>query len=119
MLTTDEFQSHSTGQQYQLEAATSGKSVNVIYMIQCKRCGRQYVGESGQALHGIQNSHQADSMHKKMDEKPVATHFNSAGYSIEDMSVMVIGKLWKDDPVLRKNRETDSSPLWMPPTRAE
>ena len=103
MLTTDEFQSHSTGQQYQLEAATSCKSVNVIYMIQCKRCGQQYVGESGQALHGIQNSHQADIVHKRIDGKPVATHFN-AGHLIEDMSVMVI-ELWKDDPVLRKIRE--------------
>ena len=77
------------------------------------------MGESGQALHGIQNSHQADIVHKRMDEKHVATHFNSAGYSIEDMPVMVIEKLWKDDLVLRKIRETDGSPLWMPPTRAE
>ena len=55
-----------------------------------------------QAVHEMPT---ADSVHKKMDEEPVATHFNSAGHLIEDMSVMVIEKLWKDDPVLRKIRE--------------
>ena len=39
------------------------------------------------------------------EEKPVATHFISQGHSVEDMTVMVIEKLWKDDPVLRKVRE--------------
>ena len=57
-------------------------------------------GITGQALHCKLNNHRADIMHKRMDGRPMATHFNNAGHLIEDMSVMVIEKLWKDDLVL-------------------
>ena len=36
--TTAEFTSHSTGQQYQLKMTASCKTMNVVYMIQCKKC---------------------------------------------------------------------------------
>ena len=79
--------------------------MNVVYTIQCRKCGQQYVRETGQALHCRMNNHRADIIHKKTEEKPVAAHFNTQGHSVEDMTVMVIEKLWKDDPVLRKIRE--------------
>ena len=79
--------------------------LNVVYMIQCRKFGQQYVGETGQALHFRLNNHRADIIHKKKEEKPVAAPYNNQGHSVEDRTVMVIEKLWKDDPVLRKIRE--------------
>ena len=35
----------------------------------------------------------------------MAAHFNKAGHSLEDLRVMVIEKLHRDDPLLRKIRE--------------
>ena len=106
MLKTDKFTSHSTGKQYQVRAAATCKSYNVVYLIQCNRCGQQYVGETGQALHCRLNNHRADITHCRTLEKPVAAHFNSGEHSVEDMRVMVIERLRKDDPVLRKIRES-------------
>ena len=39
-------------------------------------------------------------------EKPVAQHFTTSGHSVEDMGVLVIETLWREDPVLRKIRES-------------
>ena len=74
-------------------------------MIQCKKCV-QYVGETGQVLHCRMNNHLADIIHKKIEDQPVAAHFSTQRHSVEDMEVMVIDRLWKDDPVLQKNRES-------------
>ena len=52
------------------------------------------------------NNHRADITHKRIEEKPVAAHFNISGHSVEDMAVMVIERIRKDDPVFRKNRES-------------
>ena len=43
---------------------------------------------------------------QKDRRKPVAAHFNTRGHSVEDMEVMVTDRLWTDDPVLRKIRES-------------
>ena len=94
--TTAEFTSHSTGQQYQLKTTASCKTMNVVYIIQCKKCGQQYVGETTQALHCRMNNHRADIIHKKIENKPVAVHFSTQRHSVEDLEVMVIDRLWKD-----------------------
>ena len=54
---TDEFFSHTTGQVFKLKFRASCKSSNVIYLITCRRCSLQYVGETGQALHMRVNGH--------------------------------------------------------------
>ena len=89
-----------------MRTAATCKTSNVIYLIQCKRCGQQYVGETGQALHCRLNNHRVDIVHHRIQEKPVAAHFNSGEHSVEDMTVMIIERLWKDDLVLRKIRES-------------
>ena len=81
------------------------KSTNIIYMIQCRRCNQQYVGETEQALNERMNSHRADIRHKRT-EKPVAAHFSLPDHSVDDLQVLVIEKLRKEDAILRKIRES-------------
>ena len=76
-----------------------------MYVIACKRCGKQYVGETEQALHERMNSHRSD-IRKKTKEKPVAAHFCSDGHTLSDFSVVVVDQLHQADPVLQKNRES-------------
>ena len=93
-------------QSSEVDDGRSQRLTDVVYMIQCKKCGQQYVEETGQALHCRMNNHRADIIHKKIEDKSVAAHFSTQRHSVEDMEVMVIDRLWKDDPVLRKNRES-------------
>ena len=50
LITSDRFTSHCTGKTYTLRSAATCKSKDVVYLIQCKRCGLQYVGKTEQAL---------------------------------------------------------------------
>lgn len=81
------------------------QACNLVYIIECNRCGNQYVGETGNALHVRLNGHRSD-IKAKIVEKPVAQHFNQPGHSMNDLTIMCIEKIRKDDPHLRRRRES-------------
>ena len=64
------------------------------------------MGESGQALHKRMNGQRFDITHGRTEVSPVATHCRSANHSEADLSVFVINRLWKEDVIGRKNRES-------------
>ena len=74
---TDEFSSHTTGQTFKVKFPASCKSSNFVYLIMCRRCGLQYVGETGQLLHARVNGHRFDIAYRRTDVSPVAEHFNN------------------------------------------
>ena len=102
LLAMDEFSSSITGEQFKVKSKASCKSSNIIYLIKCRRCGQQYVRETGQALHRRINSHRHDIVHRRTDESPVAEHFNGDAHSLADMTVMVIDQMRSRDPCLQK-----------------
>ena len=99
---TDEFTSHTTGQKFKMKFAASCKSSNIIYLITCRRCGQQYVGETGQLLHRRINGHRYNIVHRRTEDSPVAEHFTGDGHTQADMFVMAIDQLHSHDPCLRK-----------------
>ena len=101
----DVFSSRSTGEKFWVRVRPSCKSSNVIYVHTCRRCGKQYVGETKQQLHCRLNNHCYDITHWRTEDSPVAEHFNSLAHSEADMVVMVIDQLQNHDPCLRKIRE--------------
>ena len=104
--TTNVFISKATGERFTIKIHATCKTNNIVYLIECRRCGLQYVGESGQPLHKRMNGHRFDVTHGRVEESPVAAHFRSAGHSEADLSVCVIDRLWTDDVIRRKNRES-------------
>ena len=104
LLTSDSITSHTTGNTHQLRVTATCKTTNIIYVIQCQRCGKQYVGEMEQALHERINSHRSDVKLKRI-EKPVAAHFNSTDHTFADMQIITIERARKDNPRLRRLRE--------------
>ncbi len=65
------------------------KTKNLVYLIQCKICGLQYVGEMENPLHIRMNGHRSDINTRKI-EKPVAAHFTQPNHSLNDLQVMGI-----------------------------
>ena len=104
---TDSFESHVTGRSYKILGDTSCHTNNCIYLISCKVCGKQYVGETGDLRRRI-NNHRSTIKTKRIQE-PVAEHFNLAGHKWQDMSVVVIdhNTHWTDTE--RKHKEK----FWM------
>ena len=63
----------------------------MVYVIECLKCNKQYVGETENALHIPMNGHQSDIKCRCL-EKPVASHFNSEGHPQEEFSILLLNR---------------------------
>ena len=63
-------------------------SNNVIYLIQCRKCGIQYVGKTSQKLRCRVNNHR--NRIKRLCDDYVYDHFTSDGHTLHDVSIMPI-----------------------------
>ena len=74
----------------------SCKSSNVVYCIDCKHCGKRYVGETYRDV-GIRISeHDGDIRHKRYENSEVAYHFNQDGHSgPKDMRVYILDFIYE------------------------
>ena len=95
----------STGRIHQVRATATCKTRNVIYLIECKCCRLQYVGETKNPLHIRLNGHRNDIKHHNI-EKPVAAHFCSPNHTLSDFTIMVLEQMRSQDDLLRKRRES-------------
>ena len=64
---------------------------NVVYLISCRKCGVQYVGETSQKLRSRFNNHR--SRLKCMTNLYLYKHFSSDGHTEDDMCIMPIEKV--------------------------
>ena len=106
LVTLDKFSSRTTGKFFKVKIQASCKSSNVIYLITCRWCGHQYVGEKGQPFHLRVNGHWFDIEHRKTDKSPVSSHFNGSLHTLADISVMVIQRSHSQDLCLCRVRES-------------
>ena len=61
---------------------------NIIYLITCRKCGIQYVGETGQSLRKGLNNHR--NRLKKLSCQYLYQHFNSDGHTEDDINIVPI-----------------------------
>ena len=102
--TINTFRSSVTGKSYKMHTPATCKTKGVVYLIECRKCRKQYVGSTKNALHIRLNGHRYDIKRKKM-EKPVAKHFNRRGHSMKDVAIMVIKKIPAGDVQTQRGRE--------------
>ena len=82
------FKSHSTGTTHKTRSTFTCKTRNLVYLIQRRKCGLQYVGETANPLHIRMNGHRSD-IHTQKTDKPVAAHFNLPDHTLDDLQVRV------------------------------
>ena len=78
----------------------SCKSSNIGYLITCRRCVLQYVGEMGQPLHARVSGHWFNITNWRTDVSLVAKHFNGGAHPESDTLVMAIELSTIRDPCL-------------------
>jgi hypothetical protein len=88
---TSEFQNTNNGKKFSVKQNLTCGSENVIYLIRCKKCNKQYVGQTGQTLRKRFTNHKL-SINKKTPN-PVGKHFNQEGHSLQDCCITPIEKL--------------------------
>ena len=63
-------------------------SSNLIYLVHCKECDKQYIGQTKRSLRHRANNHRADIVNQR--KSTVGIHFNSGRCSIEDFQITPI-----------------------------
>ena len=81
--TTHFIENRVNNKKFNIQENLNCASTNLIYLISCKKCPKQYVGETRNALRQRFSSHRYDIKHNK--DKPVALHFNLDDHSIDDV----------------------------------
>ena len=85
---SNHFQSENNKTQYKLKDKIYCKSTNLVYLITCRLCKKQYVGETGRTLRDRLNDHRSAIKNNK--KTPIAIHFNMLNHSVLDLSIMPI-----------------------------
>lgn len=74
-------------------------SSNILYLITCRRCKAQYVGQTSQQLKDRLNNHRSDiRLHK---DTAIGIHFNEPVHEIADLCIMPIRDV-SDIPVIER-----------------
>ena len=77
---------------------------NLIYLISCKNCQTQYVGETARSLQSRISEHLGYIKNQKLT-KATGEHFNLKGHKQSDLQVSIIEKLNSTSEQFRKQRE--------------
>lgn len=79
------------------------RSKNCVYLISCKKCGIQYVGETGNTLLTRFTQHRYNILHKKNTHTYLVKHFLSHGWDSVTATVIQLNPRWT--PQLRRRAE--------------
>ena len=77
---------------------------NAIYLIGCRKCQMQYIGETDRKLQSRFSEHRGYVGNKHL-AKATGHHFNLPGHKISDKEVSIVEKIFNADGQFRKTRE--------------
>ena len=97
------FRSSTTGIMYNILQKLNCNSKNVIYLLTCKVCDIQYVGETGTRFRERMNNHK--SAINNAYATSVARHYNSAGHSLQSVEILPIEQNQNRSEQERGNRD--------------
>ena len=75
MVTPSQTATSFSGARVKLKGDTNCRTHNVVYLMPCGKCGKQYVGETKGLLNSRMNVYRDDWRHKRFEISPVAEHF--------------------------------------------
>ena len=91
MQKTDHVTSWKTKEQFEIKGRFNCKTKNAIYVINCKKCGLQYVGQTGNTFNERFRGHLTD-IRQGNDVKPVSRHFTSANHTTADVNAIIVAQ---------------------------
>jgi Reverse transcriptase (RNA-dependent DNA polymerase)/GIY-YIG catalytic domain len=103
---TDEFKSSVNSNRFKLKCNADCSTKDVIYLITCKKCAKQYVGQTRQKVSQRMNSHKFDikNFTDPSFATSIAVHFNNENHCFDDFSFLPIEII--SDNMERLLRET-------------
>jgi len=97
------FASTITGQEFHINTSMNCNSYNIIYLITCNKCYKQYVGETSRKLKDRLNDHKSNiSTNKKT---AIAIHFHTVPHKLKHLSIIPIEQLTNNNKENRLEKE--------------
>ena len=87
-----------------INTSVSCTTNNVVYLIGCKKCTQQYIGETERTVKERFLEHKGYVTTRTMS-KATGRHFNEKGHSVSDMTLTILEKVFNQNPQYRKQRE--------------
>ena len=91
--------SNTTNMSFKLQTDLNCNSNNIIYLIECENCGKQYIGQTKRSLRLRFNNHRFDIENER--KTVVSAHFNKACH-LDDCKIIPIFKC----PTMESDNET-------------
>ena len=108
MITSAGTAKSSYGATVRLRQNTDYTTENVVYLISCSRCNKQYVEEIKGPLNKRMNGHLDDWRHRRFERSPTAEHLRSADHDfLSHASVCCLEHNKELSDSTRKFRESD------------
>ena len=85
------FSSSHNSKSFTVRGYITCKTSNVVYLVTCRKCQLQYVGETSRPLADRINDHLSAIRLKK--QTPISLHFNSTEHSIADFRIQGIHRI--------------------------
>ena len=81
MSVTQSFTQTTTGAITNIKVNANGKTRNIFYLMTCKQCQKQYVGETKLQLNQRINLHRSDVNTHKLKRSPIADNIHTTGHT--------------------------------------
>ena len=91
-----------------INSSVTCASSNIIYLLGCKRCPQQYIGETERSLKERFSEHRG-YVTNNVISKATGKHFNEKSHRVSDMTITILEKIFNPNPQFRKTREK----LWI------
>ena len=101
-LFTTSITSSSNGKTLSIKQLVTCKTKNVCYLINCKKCSQQYIGETKLQFHVRMNNHASDIRTNKKSTGMIR-HFTDCG--VNNIQPVILERVRSSDPFIRKVRE--------------
>ena len=97
----------TTGETREIKQHITCKSNNLTYMIECKKCKKQYIGDTKRSLRERFTEHRqaTNNSDHASASAAVPTHFNFPSHSVKDMLLIPLELQVTNNPSRRKARE--------------
>ena len=77
---------------------------NIVYLIECLKCSKRYIGESKRALKDRLADHRG-YVSNEYTNIVMGSHFNQPGHALSHLSITIIEKQKNENEIYRKERE--------------
>ena len=89
---------------WEINKKVSCETFNCVYLIECKKCNKKYIGETKRKFKHRLADHRG-YINNQVLSQPLGAHFNLPGHALADMKATILEQVKYNDETYRKERE--------------